>query len=471
MVDDDRTAVEQRAPGGGLAGAVKQPDRSLGDDGEDELLPPGIRAGDYEIVEPIASGGCGSVYKARHTGNGRLAAVKVLRSDLARSPDMVVRFMREAQAVNQIRHPNIVEIDECGLLGNQQPYLLMEFLEGHDVSQHLKMVGRMSPPRVLEIVEPVCKALDAAHKAGFVHRDVKASNVFLAQQDGREVVKLLDFGIAKLMNPEPGAMNLTKTRHVLGSAQTMAPEQILAGAVGPATDVYGVGGLLFLLLVGRYPFSSVVGTDLERKILGAAAPRPSEIVPMSPALDEVIGRCLAKRPDARYATCAQLLEDLRAAVSSSPNTAVASATASSIYVDIRIADAHADEDDAFDAVANALERAESVLIDAGFSVVVSTGSSLLTVQLHPGEGDDHGIRERAARVAADLHAELIGASDAAPLEIAISLNAGPVRVSNQRAVGGPLLEVSTWAPWSGPGAFATADSLRDVAEPRLTNRL
>src|SRR5262245_37814049 len=221
----------------------------------DDDLPPGASAGDYVIESRVASGGCGTVYVATHALLGRRAAVKVLHGRLAASPQMVERFVREARAANIIRHPGIVDIFEFGALSDGRPYFVMELLEGTDLDTLLRMRGRLAFDEVLEILEPVVEALEAAHAAGIVHRDLKASNIMLLNSGGPRAVKLLDFGVAKLLVPEPGAEALTSMGQRLGTPVAMAPEQIRCGPVDARTDVYALGVLIFQMLTGRYPFA------------------------------------------------------------------------------------------------------------------------------------------------------------------------------------------------------------------------
>src|SRR5262249_41805674 len=167
-----------------------------------DALKPGTVAGAYVLKKELASGGGGTVYEAQHRLLGRRAAVKVLRRELASSPQMVARFLREALAVNMIKHPNIVDIYEFGELPDGRPFYVMELLEGTDLPSVLHDQGRLSPPEVLEVLGPVCSALGAAPARGIVHRGLKASNIFIAAGTAngdnttpKRVVKLLDFGI------------------------------------------------------------------------------------------------------------------------------------------------------------------------------------------------------------------------------------------------------------------------------------
>src|ERR1700689_1135896 len=191
-----------------------------------DALSPGTIAGAYVLKKEIASGGGGTVYEAQHKVLGRKAAVKVLRRQLAASPQMGTRFLREAQAVNMIKHPAIVDIYEFDTLPDGRPFYVMELLEGTDVRSMLNERGRFSPAGVLEILDPVCSALQVAHEHGIVPRDLKASNIFVATAGEKRTVKLLDFGIAKLMHPDASEAGLTVVGTRLGTSYTMAPEQI-----------------------------------------------------------------------------------------------------------------------------------------------------------------------------------------------------------------------------------------------------
>jgi serine/threonine protein kinase len=189
-------------------------------------LSPGDALGDYVLEKIIGDGGGGIVFSARHRITNRAVAIKVLRPEMAMLSKMVTRFVREAEAVNRIRHPNIVGLLDFGEISPGRPYCVMELLEGMDLGKYLRASGRFSPHKCLALFEPILSAVSAAHKAGLIHRDIKASNVFIAQNNGQRVVKLLDFGIAKDVNSEPGKEGLTEPGTRLGTAHNMPPEQI-----------------------------------------------------------------------------------------------------------------------------------------------------------------------------------------------------------------------------------------------------
>ena len=193
---------------------------------------------------------------------------------------MVARFLREALAVNMIKHPNIVDIYEFGELPDGRPFYVMELLEGTDLRSMLNERGRFPPAEVLEILEPVCSALQAAHDHG--HRSPRSQgqqHLHRQQRGGEARVKLLDFGIAKLMHPDAGEAGLTVVGTRLGTSYTMAPEQIRGDAIDPRTDIYALGVVLYHLLTGQYPFRAETMTDIERQHLEAPPPRPSQAAP------------------------------------------------------------------------------------------------------------------------------------------------------------------------------------------------
>jgi serine/threonine protein kinase len=275
----------------------------------DSAIASGTRAGDYELLAPIAEGGFGQVYRARHAGTGRVAAVKVLHGELCNAPGAVARFLREAEVMVRIRHPAVVELLACGTVEDGRPYLAMELLEGVDLARVLARESRLAPARVLGVLEPVAAALAAAHAQSVIHRDVKASNVFLADDGGgRERVLLLDFGIAKLALPD--ATDLTTSRQAVGTPVTMAPEQIAGGTVDARTDVYGLGVLAFHLLTGRLPFEDESHTVVQylhaharrsrrcppRPTTPSSAPWRSTRRSASPIRSRSWRRCAARSP-------------------------------------------------------------------------------------------------------------------------------------------------------------------------------
>ncbi|MEM9489712.1 MAG: serine/threonine-protein kinase, partial [Myxococcota bacterium] len=208
-MNDSKEAVEQfddtTAPTAPSRFSVSTPSHETG------LIDVGERAGQYVIRRMVDRGGCGIVYEGEHSETGQSAAIKVLRSEFLRSPEMLERFAREARAIDAIRHPNIVRVYEVGTLVDGRPFLIMELLRGTSLRTLRKQRGAFSPDEVSEVLASVCAALEAVHEAGYVHRDLKSSNIMVS--DDRTRVTLLDFGIAKLMRPHPSQTMLTSIGH------------------------------------------------------------------------------------------------------------------------------------------------------------------------------------------------------------------------------------------------------------------
>ena len=421
--------------------------------GEEELLP-GAAAGEYVIRHRLATGGCGTVYLAVHgTGKGR-AAVKVLRRDLAGSVEMNQRFMREARVVNQIRHPNIVDIFDFGELPDGRPYLVMELLEGPTLAAILDRKGRVSPREALTYLEPVGAALSAAHALGIVHRDVKPSNIAVLGDGERREVKLLDFGIAKLLRPDPDERALTAVGQRIGTPTAMAPEQIRGVGVDARTDIYALGVMTFQLLTGRHPFGADEVAEIERLHLDAPPPRPGAFAPVGAGIDAAVLRCLEKEPARRFATVEAFLDAFRRAAGAEPAAIPVRTTAVAIYVEVRL---EGEPDDALLAeLGDTLDRCEGALAGAGFHLHVQTGNALLGLKLLAEESS----AARASAVA--LGRQLLSECGQGRLPLSIQVHAGEVEVragpSGPSFTGGPLLELDGWVT-EEPGFHATPQTL------------
>jgi hypothetical protein len=444
--DDDKT----RALGPGqAAGAMAQAV-------DPDALKAGTVAGAYVLKKELASGGGGTVYEAQHRLLGRKAAVKVLRRELAASPQMVARFLREALAVNMIKHPNIVDIYEFGELPDGRPFYVMELLEGTDLRSLLTERGRFTPVEVYDILEPVCSALQAAHDLGIVHRDLKASNILIMQRDGKQVVKLLDFGIAKLMHPDAADAGLTVVGTRLGTSYTMAPEQIRGDAVDPRTDIYALGVVLYHLLTGQYPFRAETMTDIERQHLEAPPPRASKLASIPPALDNVALRCMEKTAERRFPSAKAFIDAVRDAVGVKKASSDVAARAAAIYVEIRIAEgADAESDEVLDDTSMILDTAEQAFRGAGLTLPLQTGSALIGARVlsnDPKESTDQ--REQLTALATTLADELAARSTAhagVHVNIAMHVDAASIKDSaetpgGKEIVGGEILSIATWAP-------------------------
>ena len=264
----------------------------------------GRSIGNYKIVRVLGEGGMGTVYLAEHPMIGKRVAVKMLRPDLGTDPGLVSRFFQEAKAVNEIRHPNIVDISDFGHTEDGIVYFVMELMEGQSLRDRISASGPMPLDQAIAFARQVIDALAAAHRMGIVHRDLKPDNIFLvtdAQVPGGFRAKLFDFGVAKLLGDKQKQVgHKTIDGAVVGTPFYMSPEQALCQDVGAAADIYAMGVVMYEMVTGKVPFQSEQLVLLLNAILKQPAPPPSRIrTDTPPWLDRLILRCLEKDPEAR----------------------------------------------------------------------------------------------------------------------------------------------------------------------------
>lgn len=268
----------------------------------------------YELVELIGGGGAGLVYKAKHAHLNTVVAVKLLFPHLSLNQEMVRRFRREAQIVSSLTHPNILAVQDYGLSGESQPYMVMELIRGESLSDLLHRRGTIPLPETIEVLKQTCEGLAYAHESGAVHRDVKPSNIMLIPQpnDGF-LVKLVDFGLAKATELDEQTAKLTRTGEVFGSPLYMSPEQCRGLPADQRTDIYALGCIMYELLTGKCPFE---GADPISTILKQVTDEPPHLVlddidgETRDRMERIIFKCLAKNPADRYESARQVQADL-----------------------------------------------------------------------------------------------------------------------------------------------------------------
>jgi serine/threonine-protein kinase len=285
------------------AGAGREPDAAL--------ARIGTVVDKYTIVRLLGRGGMGAVYEARHAMLARRFAIKFLLPEFAKNREILRRFENEARAAGGLEHPNVAAVTDFGRASDGSPYLVMEFLEGQDVAKLLRLRGSLAVPHAANLVMQACRGLAVAHKATIVHRDLKPENLFVTDAgDGSDLVKVLDFGIAKLRVAD--ASVITGTGATFGTAFYMSPEQARgAGDVDPRTDVWSLGVVLYELLSGRKPFLGEQFLHVIHQILSSEPPPLATLRPeLPPALISVVESAMKKELAQRLPSVVALSEAL-----------------------------------------------------------------------------------------------------------------------------------------------------------------
>jgi serine/threonine-protein kinase len=271
--------------------------------------------GRYTILEPLGKGGMSVVYVARHELLKKIVAIKLLREEIAANKASLSRFHREAMAAAAIGDPHIVDVTDYGFTQAGEAFIVMERLEGQNLRQLITAQGALPAGRAIAIARQILRALSAAHARGIVHRDLKAENVFLTQREGHDFVKLLDFGITKILQAEPGsATGLTGTGVVMGTPQYIAPEQAHgAPDVDHRVDIYSLGVILYEMITGTLPFTGNTALEVMMKHV-QEAPQPPHLrrpdLAIPPEVEQVVLKALAKSAADRYASADEMLAAL-----------------------------------------------------------------------------------------------------------------------------------------------------------------
>jgi predicted Ser/Thr protein kinase len=270
----------------------------------------------YRVKRTLGEGGMGRVYLAEHERMGRLSAVKVMSAALAATPEAISRFHREAANASRIHQPNVAAIYDFGETADGTLYLAMEYVEGETLTALLQREGPLAPPRAAELTAQIAEGLHAAHLLGIVHRDLKPDNILVTtQHDGREWVKIVDFGIAK--QTKRNDQTVTSLGVAIGTPEYMSPEQLAGEALDARTDLYSLGLVLFNMLTGQMPHAAMTSKQSLVHRLTAKPRTLAEVAPgkvWSPRLQKALDRALAPEPDDRFHAVGDFARDVRAAV-------------------------------------------------------------------------------------------------------------------------------------------------------------
>jgi eukaryotic-like serine/threonine-protein kinase len=276
-----------------------------------------IIAGKYRLTRMVGRGGMGSVWEGIHVSLGTRVAVKFIDAEHAGSKEAQSRFLNEARAAAKLRSKHVVQVHDQGVTEDGRPYIVMEFLAGEPLDRRLDRQRSLSLQETAIIVGQVCRALARAHEAGIVHRDLKPENVFIVHddEDGHDIIKVVDFGIAKFTDSSFGMSSATRTGSVLGTPYYMSPEQARGlRSVDHRADLWSVGVIAFRCVAGQLPFQGEAIGDLLVKICTAPLPVPSHYVAgLPPAFDQWFFRALEREPAARFQSARELADGLAAA--------------------------------------------------------------------------------------------------------------------------------------------------------------
>jgi len=273
-----------------------------------------VIGGRYQIIDLIGSGGMGAVYRAVHVLMQKVVAIKVLNPEMIEHPEARARFEREAKAAARIAHRNVCTATDFGSTEEGRFFLVMEYMEGESLEAVIARSAPIEPRRVLALADQICQALARAHDLGIVHRDLKPENILLIEEEGEEVIKILDFGIAKMtgdgIRDEPA---LTQAGAIYGTPRYMAPEQILSPNIDHRADLYSLGVILYAMLTGNLPFDAPQSAEILKMHLSAEpmslrAMAPTAEIP--PRLNRAVLKLLSKKPDDRFASAALVREEL-----------------------------------------------------------------------------------------------------------------------------------------------------------------
>ena len=419
---------------------------------DEDVLSVGAKVGHYVIRGLHATAGYSRVYQAVDSITGQDVAIKVLHERLSKSLRHIERFHREYQALHCIRHPNVVETLDYGLLDDNRPYLVMEWCAGATL-ENMLVHGAFTLDEAMPILRQICYAVQAAHDIGVLHRDIKPANVILVPCEGETArVKLIDFGISTSSDKtEAQRTSLTSSGACIGTPYAMAPEQIYGAGLGVTTDVYAIGVLVHQLLTGKKPFFGATVTEMVDMLLTVMPPLVSDMAAVPPAIDHTVHKCMAKQCRDRYQSVSAALAafELAASERGPVREEENRGNAIGVYVNLDFRCPEDDvEDEDFDLVDELLEHAHQACGAAGLRVALEAGSSLLAVALLP----DSASRQIAIRTAALEFARSIAEkyesqkSEAVSLSVVMHVDAIESEFSGgvTSFVGGDLLSIGEW---------------------------
>lgn len=449
-----KKSVSESAEGNNAA--AKRPGETTS--GEARVQIPG-----YQLFDVVGQGGAGVVYRAQRKSDGSVTAVKILRRELCFDSLMLNRFEREIQAISMLKHPNIVDVYDVGQSSDGRPFYSMEFLHGKTLKETLQTPPRLSVHQAIAFFSEVSYAISYAHEQGIVHRDLKSSNVVVIQQgDAEPKIKLLDFGVAKFLEPQPGQRGLTRQGMMLGSTSAMSPEQIRGQPVDRRADIYALGVMLFELLTGELPFVASEPEDLLRMHLEQATPLPSQRHRPVYAFDAIVARAMQKRREDRFDSARDLIDACQSALQRPglrPNSVMQRVPALGLCARIEAESSELDNPSMLKNLAGIHRLIADSFREAGFNHLISTMHAHLGLAILPDSpSKKSAVLSQAEQLLLDLSRKVNELPDKDPaLQVSMTLHIEDAEISSkdENFIAGPILQFEDWSMTSRESAHPT----------------
>lgn len=417
----------------------------------------------YQLFDVVGQGGAGVVYRAQRKSDGSVTAVKVLRREFCFDSLMLNRFEREIQAISMLRHPNIVRVFDVGQSTDGRPFYSMEFLRGKTLKETLQTPPRLSVHQAISFFSEVSYAISYAHDQGIVHRDLKSSNVVvLPQGDAEPRIKLLDFGVAKFLEPRPGQRGLTRQGVMLGSTSAMSPEQIRGQPVDRRADIYALGVMLFELLTGELPFVAADPEDLLRMHLEQPAPLPSQRHRPVYAFDAIVARAMQKRREDRFDSVRELIDACQSALQRPglrPSSVMQRVPALGLCARIEAEHSAVERPEVLKNIAGIHKIIDETFRSGGLTHLVSTMHAHLGLMILPDSpSEKNAMLSQAEQLLTELSTKVQELPELDPaLKISITLHVEDAEISSQdeNFIAGPILQYEDWSMTSRESELPT----------------
>lgn len=393
------------------------------------------------------------VYRAQRKSDGSVKAVKVLRREFCFDSLMLNRFEREIQAISMLEHPNIVKVYDVGQSSDGRPFYSMEFLRGQTLKEILQTPPRLSVHQAISFFSEVSYAISYAHEQGIVHRDLKSSNVVVIQQaDAEPRVKLLDFGVAKFLEPRPGQRGITRQGVMLGSTSAMSPEQVRGQPVDRRADIYALGVMLFELLTGELPFVASNPQDLLRMHIEQATPLPSQRHRPVYAFDAIVVRAMQKRREDRFDSARDLIDACQSALQRPglrPSSVMHRVPALGLCARIEADPSTLDAPGVLKNISGIHKLIADAFQESGLNHLISTMHAHLGLAILPeSPSKKTALLSQAEQLLLDLSRKVDELPERDPaLKVRMTLHVEDAEISSQdeNFIAGPILQFEDWS--------------------------